>query len=637
MGGRRPDASVRSSAHGKRLACFRPRQRFCAEGSDAFEHVHVEDAIATVTIDEEADAAHENTEEEEETTVARSKFRTARGTTLSKRKMKLQAKFALEQRLLQQQQVVCDCEYRVFRCQLIHPDDSWAALEDNYMQRVKKWHEKFDAHDWKQERICQKWKENQKKFTLEAEEQAAERSPRQQQRADGGNDRSSAESNEAQGAGEDPSKLSPSKSGYGVKQAFSNFATAAEGMLLSRQFDSLLRAGVPPHLRGRVWWMCSGAVEKQRAATESYPELLKRLHTLSKCASMEIEKDLPRTFPTGDAPRRSSATENSADDGFRHTSMGELRRILQAYSLRNPDIGYCQSMNFLAAILLHHMEEEEAFWVLVAMVEELTPHYHARSMAGSRADQRVFSDLVQQKLPSLYQHMQHLGVDFEPFTLKWFLCSFLNTLPFEPVLRIWDLLFCEGSHVLLRVGLTLLKLMQPRILACDDAIEVYGMFKISHETLLEITTPYRSGLLNRDDCICDTLIRLTMDKSFVGPIPFDSLHELRQYYRNDIEAEYAEMEARRPPKRSSATSTAADADGNASSPTKLSRASSSDVTSTDDAELLDYDFIDEYTVQGLETSPSKYIHFRDLYDSEDGGSDYFVDVNYDCASRPQCH
>ncbi|ETM97301.1 hypothetical protein PPTG_25017 [Phytophthora nicotianae INRA-310] len=129
-------------------------------------------------------------------------------------------------------------------------------------------------------------------------------------------------------------------------------------------------------------------------------------------------------------------------------------------------------MNFLAAVLLQNMGEEEAFWVLAAIVEELTPQYHTRTMTGSRADQRVFSDLVTQKLPVLANHLQTLGVDFEPFTLKWFLCLFLNTLPFEPVMRIWDVFFCEGSHVLLRVGLVLLKLNQPRIMACDDALDV---------------------------------------------------------------------------------------------------------------------------------------------------------------------
>lgn len=622
-----------ASAHGKRLACFRPRQRFrfvsqeSAGDDDHFEHIYHADTATAITGGEDGEQGDE-------------KQQRMRVATISKRKQKLQLKFAMEQLQLQQRQVTCDCEFQVFRCQLIHPDDSWAVLEENYLNRMKKWSEKFDAHDWlsQQERVCQKWKENQKRFALEHDEMERKDAQRLHRRTsrDLCHDASSVAILDA----DDPDKMSPAKAGKAVKQVFSSFANAAEVLLLSRQFDSLLRSGVPPHLRGRVWWMCSGAAEKQSAAGEdSYPNLVKRLHMLSKCASMEIEKDLPRTFPV--------EQETDSEERLRKSSMGELRRVLQAYSLRNPAIGYCQSMNFLAAVLLHHMEEEEAFWVLVAMVEELTPHYHTCSMSGSRADQRVFSDLVQQKLPALYQHMRALGVDFEPFTLKWFLCLFLNTLPFEPVMRIWDVVFCEGSHVLLRVGLTLLKLNQPRILACDDAIEVYEMFKVSHETLQQITAPYRSGLLNRDECVCDTLLRLTMDKSFVGPIPFDSLYELRQFYRNEIEVEMAEMEAKRAATRaqqaiqraSSSAETATTSGSISSSETSRRSSSVRGAASTnpgtdgnddvDSEELFEYDFLDEFLDPHSETSPNKYIRFEDLYDSED--SDYFIDVNYECA------
>ncbi|KAF4146879.1 Rab-GTPase-TBC domain [Phytophthora infestans] len=479
-------------------------------------------------------------------------------------------------------ELACRCEHQVLQCLVDvqqHTASELNTAEDLHRCRLRKWSERFAVRDWAQERLCQKWKGNQKRFTEHQESTQ-----------------------------KDDTK--PAKT---VKMALSSFASAAEQMLHSRQFDGLLRAGVPPHLRGQVWWMCSGAAELRRGAKESYPALLHRLHTLSKCAEMDIEKDLPRTFPLALRTSMRQSQELSGDGD----SFGELRRVLQAYSLRNPAVGYCQSMNFLAAVLLQNMGEAEAFWVLAAIVEELTPQYHTRTMTGSRADQRVFSDLVTQKLPVVASHLQTLGVDFEPFTLKWFLCLFLNTLPFEPVMRIWDVFFCEGSHVLLRVGLVLLKLNQPRIMACDDALDVYEMFKVSHETLQELTAPYRSGLLNRDECVCDTLIRLAMDKSFLGTIPFDSLHELRQYYRGEIEAELEEAEARRLERqRSEETSTG---------------------SSEERALMKEYDFVDDYACSsGSEASPARHIRFMDLYDSDDASADYFVDVMYDFSLQHHC-
>ncbi|KAL7521109.1 hypothetical protein ACHAWX_005803 [Stephanocyclus meneghinianus] len=42
-----------------------------------------------------------------------------------------------------------------------------------------------------------------------------------------------------------------------------------------------------------------------------------------------------------------------------------LRRILYAYSVYDSEVGYCQGMNFIAAMFLTFLPEEESFWMLV--------------------------------------------------------------------------------------------------------------------------------------------------------------------------------------------------------------------------------------------------------------------------------
>uniref|UniRef100_M4B338 Rab-GAP TBC domain-containing protein n=1 Tax=Hyaloperonospora arabidopsidis (strain Emoy2) TaxID=559515 RepID=M4B338_HYAAE len=517
--------------------------------------------------------------------------------------------------------LACCCERQVLQCLVAvghFTESELDVAEKLYRLRLLKWRERFAARDWSSPRVCQKWRANHKRFLVPALGPKCD--------------------DEKTIATTTTSKLIPAQT---VKNAFSTLTTAAELMLQSRQLDAMLKSGVPPQLRGTVWWMCSGAAQLRHEALESYPSLLHRLHTLTKCAEMDIEKDLPRTFPLAQGQLMQESQEETGEDHF-----GELRRVLQAYSLRNPDVGYCQSMNFLAAVLLQNMGEEEAFWVLAAIVEELTPQYHTQTMTGSRADQRVFSDLVTEKLPVLAGHLHALGVDFEPFTLKWFLCLFLNTLPFEPVMRIWDVFFCEGSHVLLRVGLVLLKLNQPRIMACTDALDVYEMFKVSHDILQELTAPYRSGLLNRDECVCDTLLRLAMDKSFLGAIPFDSLHELRQYYCHEIEAELKEAEAYRLERRHAAEAQAlakantrkeARGTGVKSDADETSRGCRSHDGVEDRALMMEYDFVDDYLGNyGSDVSSARHIRFLDLYDSDDSTADYFVDVMYDFTLQHHC-
>ncbi len=58
-------------------------------------------------------------------------------------------------------------------------------------------------------------------------------------------------------------------------------------------------------------------------------------------------------------------------------------------------------MNFLTARLLTCLEEEEAFWVLVQIIEEKLPLDNYSNLIGVLVDQKVLEDLMKQKLPRL--------------------------------------------------------------------------------------------------------------------------------------------------------------------------------------------------------------------------------------------
>ena len=97
----------------------------------------------------------------------------------------------------------------------------------------------------------------------------------------------------------------------------------------------------------------------------------------------QIDKDLPRTFPG-----------HPLLDGIGRDA---LRRVLRAYALHNPAVGYCQGTNFLAALLLLLMEEEPAFWCLGALVEDILPGYYGNTMLASAVDQAVLRTLVDRR------------------------------------------------------------------------------------------------------------------------------------------------------------------------------------------------------------------------------------------------
>ena len=87
----------------------------------------------------------------------------------------------------------------------------------------------------------------------------------------------------------------------------------------------------------------------------------------------QIELDIKRTFP---------------EDPFfaEKSTLDSLRNILTAFSKRNLSVGYCQGMNFIGAILIKYLSEEEAFWVLTQLIETILPLDYYDSMAGVLID-----------------------------------------------------------------------------------------------------------------------------------------------------------------------------------------------------------------------------------------------------------
>ncbi|VAI07014.1 unnamed protein product [Triticum turgidum subsp. durum] len=170
----------------------------------------------------------------------------------------------------------------------------------------------------------------------------------------------------------------------------------------------------------------------------------------------QIEKDLPRTFPGHPA----------LDEDGRNA----LRRLLTAYARHNPSVGYCQAMNFFAGLFLLFMPEENAFWALVGVIDEYFEGYYTEEMIESQVDQLVLEDVVRERFPKLAKHTDILGVQVTWVTGPWFLSIFINMLPWESVLRVWDVILFEGNRTMLfRTTLALLDLYGPALVTTKDA------------------------------------------------------------------------------------------------------------------------------------------------------------------------
>ncbi|KAI8061231.1 rab-GTPase-TBC domain-containing protein [Thamnidium elegans] len=262
-----------------------------------------------------------------------------------------------------------------------------------------------------------------------------------------------------------------------------------------------VRNGIPSQHRGKVWMHYSGAKSKMQDNPELYQSLVNTALSMgdhNEYAEI-IQRDLHRTFPDNSKFACEFFTQRDGtmvmESPETNTKLSSLRRILLAFSIHSPHIGYCQSLNYLAGFFLLFVEkEEEAFWMMVSAVHDYMPkNMYDVTMEGANIDQAVLMMVLQERLPkSIWDKINNNSENgLPPITLvtsHWFLTMFINILPVETVLRIWDCFFIEGYSVMFRVALTIIQMNKDRISKLQDPIEIFQILQNMPRRLIDCAT-----------------------------------------------------------------------------------------------------------------------------------------------------
>ena len=155
-------------------------------------------------------------------------------------------------------------------------------------------------------------------------------------------------------------------------------------------------------------------------------------------------------------------------------------------------------MNFLVAVALLLLEPEDTFWLLIAITEIHLNNYYDTGLIGAQVDQFVLKDLIKQKAPDIHQHFENNEVEITSLTLNWFMAIFIDSVPFDTLLRIWDCFLLEGSKVLFRFALAILIIHRETILTRTDTISMMKHIKDSTKSLIDVESLFKVSEMGMD-------------------------------------------------------------------------------------------------------------------------------------------
>jgi hypothetical protein len=244
-----------------------------------------------------------------------------------------------------------------------------------------------------------------------------------------------------------------------------------------------LQEGVSRKLRRRIWLYLAKVetLQKEYAAKGiTYKGLLQKDTPVAKA----IEKDVSRTFPEYEMLRSATLSEKDLEN--------QLTNILTAYANFDPEIGYTQGMNFLAATLLHHMDlgkiekdynvvecnfECEVFWVFVYIMRE--KDWRRVYMDGTPKLMDLLKDLdirMKKELPKLHNLLINelcLNACFS----QCYLTLLCYNSPLSFAKRVLDMFLLEGESILTEILMKMLGRAESDILIKRDMELVYPFLR----------------------------------------------------------------------------------------------------------------------------------------------------------------
>ena len=312
-------------------------------------------------------------------------------------------------------------------------------------------------------------------------------------------------------------------------------------------------------------------IESPEEATKWYQQLLNRSEKeLTMPIKDQIHRDLHRSWCV-------TLTAHQTET---------LNNVLCSYATLQPDIHYCQGMNFLACVALHVVggfdnDDDDAataaasvvssnsseavvssnsseagsnaLQILIMLIDRFASEYFSVGLVGVQVDLRVLTELLAIHLPEVATVFESCSVPVDIFCTDMIMCLMVHKLPLNCLLVLWDAIItmnfdCGSSSMLFASLLHFFDLHKQQILSAkndagllmdemklassqyEQSCDVFQMItgtlqfasKINSSDIVQMRMLHRQNLLKREE---SRLLRLaSWEQSRNNDIMFEILH-----------------------------------------------------------------------------------------------------------------
>jgi hypothetical protein len=206
-------------------------------------------------------------------------------------------------------------------------------------------------------------------------------------------------------------------------------------------------------------------------------------------------------------------------------------------------------MNFVAFYLLNisNRNEIDVFYLMMSIFSHTFSNKFG--MRGFFVEDFpllfTFSNIFDKKLnkffPKVHKHIQDINLTSFSWISFWMQQIYILVFPNEDLFRIWDYFFVYGKNILIGLGLSIVELLQDKIVQIDDLYEMQEFFKLLNPKKNVIKYKLKFTSIEYD---IEKLLKNAVEKYYISNEEIESeLKKVKPNFNNDYIYDYKSVES----------------------------------------------------------------------------------------------